>query len=396
MNVTLPAALPRAGRAPGAPKPSTAGPAGHEWRSCTLCQALRCPRQWKLQHVDGLAAAAHLTGYAGPIGDALHAGAALILQRSNAGQAPPRDELADVATRAFCEALAEDQKAGAVHDPETVAAAMDRLDQRVDWLVRLAADPRVRAVEWQGIEYPVGPWQDQHGRTYTGTIDAWGVVRRDGARRWARDGREWRDLKPSEVVIVDWKTGEDLDLGWAARALHVQLGYYALALRREGIEVDRAFLGALADLHVTGEKGKPRDEHGNSIPRWLPSRLNPAYVAAFDVVRPGADPLSQERVDRAAASKARPKDEAGNRIEKWLADEENPEWRRRVSEPRGALFHECALDLPVIATTVAAAIRGVEAGLFPATGAATGECGRCAWARHCTGQSFLRPPEEKA
>ena len=70
-------------------------------------------------------------------------------------------------------------------------------------------------------------------------------------------------------------------------------------------------------------------------------------------------------------------------IKKWI-EEVNPAYTKAISEPRGPFLHECRIVPGLAHQTIADAIRGAEAGLFPASGALTGGCIRCPFRSTCT------------
>ena len=123
----------------------------------------------------------------------MHAGAELALHAANAGEAPPTAaELLEAMLEAFEGAIMRGQDEGATWEPDAVEAAMTKLElEDVERLERFAADERLRAVRWEGIELPFA-LQTQH-RKWRGTLDAYGVGTRY-VEKFAKQGRDWTSL----------------------------------------------------------------------------------------------------------------------------------------------------------------------------------------------------------
>lgn len=340
-------------------------PADFVWRQSIVTDYLECPRRVYLQHVAQVPADYALDGYAAIAGTALHAAIAEVLNGLTLGDAPSREALAQVLEDSFTEALVEEQDRGAATDPARVAVAMDRLvTEQLDLVVALRDDPRLAAVEWRGVEEEF-EFTDPHGRRFTGTIDAWGVAR-ERVALWGSTGRDRVALDRGDQVVVDWKTGTEVPLDSAARALNVQLAVYRSVLDGPS----RTFLAALRDLE---RPKRPKDAEGNAIPRTL-EEVNPAYAAAVGIELADTKALDQCR--------KRPKDADGNAIPKRL-ERENPAWIEATSRPKGPLFHECRINDELVARSIADAIDGARLGLWPAAGAVTGACRTCPYRAHC-------------
>jgi hypothetical protein len=345
--------------------PAAVLPPDFTWRQSIVAQYLSCPRQFELEHVLGVEPDHALDGYASIAGTALHAGNVEVLRASAFGKKIPREELAGFLADAFLRALEEAQEGGARTDPDRVGPALERLQgEQLDLVMALQDDPRIRAVEWRGLEEPFELTYPD-GRRFTGTIDAWGVAR----ERVVLDP-EAPAVEVGEKVIVDWKTGTEVPLDYASRALNVQLAIY-----RGTLGGGRVFLGVLRDL---ARPKRPTDQNGDVIPKTF-EEINPAYARAV-----GLDPAHSHLALEQCRKK--PKDAAGNFIPKRI-QRENPAWHEAVSRPKGPLFHECRLDVSVIARTVADAIDGARLGLFPASGALNGECRRCPFRARCAHQT---------
>lgn len=353
-------------------------PADFTWRQSTVADYLACGRRVYLQHVLGVQPDYALDCYAALVGSGAHAGLACGLRALAAGQEPTRQQLTDACADAFDVTLTEEQERGATTDPERAQVALDRLlGEQLDLIAQLLADPRLRAIEWRGVEQAwthaePGP----QGRRFSGTIDAWGValsyVPAFGQAGRGEPGRgEPVALQPGDRVLVDWKTGsEGPPLDWVARALNLQLGVYQQALRLGGQGPVRAFLGVLRDVE---RPKRPKDPATGEVIASKLREPNPAWCAAA-----GVDPADLAAVEACAK---RPR----NVGPKWL-ERDNPAYLAACSRPRGPVFHECVVDQAVIGQTVADAIDAARLGLFPASGAINGECARCPWRSRCAHQ----------
>ena len=81
-------------------------------------------------------------------------------------------------------------------------------------------------------------------------------------------------------------------------------------------------------------------------------------------------------------SRKRFRDEQGRNIPKKI-EEPNTVYVEAQKRPRGPFLHECEVELETALTTIRAVIRAAEAGLYPANGALTGQCGRCPYRGVC-------------
>lgn len=342
-------------------------PADHAWHQSGVALLLRCPRRFWFRHVLRRKPDDYLTGYAAQLGTADHQAIELVLRRANEGEEPSRAELLDAAVAGFQEAVERSADRGETPDPEGVDRALERLEgERLDRLQVLAADPRIHAVEWRGIEEQFS-FVDGHGRRWQGTIDAWGVAH-TRCTEFGAEGRDPVDLEPGDAVCVDWKTGDPQPFGYVERALCVQLGIYGMALARKLRYRWRTFLAYTQDLD---RPKAPTDEEGRRIPKNLPKAINPAFAEAA-----GLSP------EEAAAYKGRPKG-IPKGVAKWLPEQPNPEFLAAVARPKGPLFREALVNYPLVLETVSAAITQAEAGLFPASGALTGQCRTCSYSNVC-------------
>jgi len=358
-------------------------PRDFAWRQSTVGDFLRCPRKGELKHVLQATPDHRAGGYGGLMGTADHAAIAYTLELANKGETPTRAQLHACVLESFDDAIAAAHEAGEHTDPDGVERAFEQLGGvRLDRIERLANDPRIRAIEWRGIEEPFaftnrGMTATGHGwrRRWRGTADAWGVAR-DHVRDFGKDGRDSVDLRGGDPVLVDWKTGEATPLGYAERRGNVQLAIYRLAIERTHSELRgapwRMFLGNVQDLSVPK---RPTDAEGNAIPRLLPKTLNPAWLEATG--------LSYEE---GLTSRNGPKGPDGKRLPKWAPEQINPAWELATTQPRGPLFRECRVAMPLALRTITHAIRAAEAGIFPASGALTGACGFCAFINDCPGE----------
>lgn len=351
-----------------------------EWRQSSVTRYLRCPRAWRLEHVDRLRPDHSVRGFAGPRGTAMHSAAELILRAANRGEVPGREAILAAMFASFDDALARGHSEAASYDDERVELALESIEgEDLERMVRFAADDRLRAIDWRGVEVEfrrVESGRSASGETWerhwSGTIDAWGVAQ-SYVPAFAQEGREERGLYPGDRVLVDWKSGTQTALGRTERAANVQLGLYAMILAEEDPGPWRTFVGQLRDLDPPKT---PKDSAGDSIPKRLPKSINPDFAAAKAVVDDGVDPRESRR---------KPRDpDTGKSIPKWLPEAVNPAWEAALKRPRGPLFRECRLDWAVIQETISAAVRGAEAGLFPASGALTGQCMWCEFSSHCT------------
>lgn len=348
------------------------------WRQSTVANLLRCPRRFELEHVLQVPLDHEVSGYAAFLGTADHAALAHVLRCANAGEVPARTALLEVSLAAFAEAIEEAHARGETTDPEGVERALSRLEEeRLDRVARLAEDQRVHAVHWRQIEHEE-TWVERgltpEGRVYRRhwkcTLDAAGVAKRT-IRDFGADGRDPVDIYQGEGLLVDWKTGADTPLGGAERRLNLQLGVYSGALarcERSGPRSLRAFIGQVQDAD---QPKAPTDDAGKRIPKRLPKAINPEWARAAGL-----------SLEEAAATKGRPKG-ISKGVSKWLPEQENPAFVAACSKPKGPVFRECRVHLPLVMETVDAAIRQAEAGLFPASGALTGQCGRCPYSRVC-------------
>lgn len=334
----------------------------HAWRQSEINTWLRCGRAFGLAYA-GAAPRADLDGFAALLGEAAHAAIADVLRWRIRREVMPADVVRDAVSDEFGKAVERAQREGATIDPEHVERALERVDEMAALVAALAADPRLDAVEWRGVEEPFA-LELRDGRRFHGTRDAWGVATKR-VPAFAAAGLELAELEPGDVVLVDWKTGEDVAVDHCARALNVQLGLYGAGLTGHV----RAFIGALRDLE---RPVRPRDGAGETIPSKL-ERLNPAWLAA----------TNQEAGPAAEKSRKRATDADGKNVPKWL-EEPNPAYAAACSRPRGPLFHEARIDRPLVARTIADVVDAARLGIYPASGAAHGECRRCPFRTTCT------------
>jgi len=298
-------------------------PPDFAWRQSTVGELLRCPRRFKLRHVDKVPVDHVVSGFAAPLGTADHAAIEVALRRANAGETATRGELVDAAIEGFQAAIHRAQDQGEHLDDEGVERALGLLEgERADRLERLARDPRIHAIDWRGIEHPFD-FRERAGRRWHGTIDAWGVAKHR-VERWSSSGR-------------------------------------------------RGFIGQVADLAVPKA---PTDSEGKRIPKKLPKRLNPAYRNAL--LAAGVQPLD------VAKSRKRAKDADGKVIPKWLDPVVNPAWLEARALPKGPFIREVVVDFPLVLGSVRDAVRLADEGIFPASGALTGQCARCPFSHVCT------------
>lgn len=339
----------------GAPALGFAAPEA-AWRQSALRTWLACGLSYRLLHVERAVPA---VGFAGGVGTALHAAMAAGLAAREASRdaggaptAPPLgvDDLRGVALEALDGRVQEDVARGAALDPEALQAALASLEDGLALVALALSDPRLFAIRWRGLE---APWslRDAHGRRWRGTIDGHGVAAHARGEVDLGPGA-LGPLLPGDVVVADWKTGEDHP-GALALAKDVQLWLYRSAVRTRwpGARV-RVFQGRTRDLE---RPTRPRDETGAGIPATL-RRENPAWRALVDG---GAS--------TAKASRAAPK---------WI-EEPNPAHAAAAARPRGPFLHEAELDDRAIAATIADVVDAVRAGMFPAQGAVHGACPRC-------------------
>lgn len=347
-------------------------PPDFAWHQSSVATMLQCPERFRLRYVEQVEADHRAANYAAQLGTADHAGIEHILHRVQAGEETERQPLLDAVMAGFEEAVARATERGASFDPDDLDRALERLEgERLERLLLLAADPRLRAIDWRGIEWRF-KFRERRGRLWQGTLDAWGVALED-VEDFGQLGRDPIVLRRGDGLLVDWKTGEPPAFGFVERTRNVQLGLYGMALAGRGAahaERWRTFLGITQDLD---RPKAPTDDHGKRIPKKLPKELNPAYVAAH-----GGDEAAARK------SKRRPKDSSDDPIPKWLPERLNPAWEAACSRPRGPVFREARVDYRAVLDTVRAAIRQAELGIFPASGAATGQCGRCPYSTLCT------------
>lgn len=339
-------------------------PHDHAWRKSQINRWLSCGRALGLE-LAGVEPRAELDGWASVLGTAAHAGIACGLARLRDGLAPEAAaaDLRSVCATGFQGAVDAEQAKGRVTNPETLAGALSRLTDLGALVEALVADPRLAAIEWRGIEEPFS-FVDTHGRRYAGTRDAWGVCTRFVDRFAKRDG-EWVSLFPGDVVLLDWKTGEEHDVGRVSLALGVELPIYRASLPASGRV--RSFIGLLRDLE---RYVRPRDANGVVIPAKF-ERINPEYVAALGVSEKEAE-----------TSRKRPTDREGKTIPKRI-EVDNPAYAEACTKPRGPVFHEARTDERVAGQTICDVVDAGRLGIFPASGPANGECRRCPFRATC-------------
>lgn len=343
------------------------------WSQSAVGLYLTCPRAFYLRNVERRPLDHVASGFAAPLGTGVHAGVAAVLHAATLGHAIDSVEIHRLMLAAFGAACSQAASRGEVLDDEGVEASMARLDGELfEWVMALAADRRVRAVSWTAVEEHFA-WQDRHGRRYQGTIDAAGTAR-DYVYDFASRGMgELVPLEQGDAIVVDWKSG-DVAIDHVSRALNVQLAFYSIALMRQagaGAPRPRAFLARLSDV---APPKRPKDAQGEAIPSKL-RELNPAWIVAAGLVDVPASV--------AAESNKKPRDPATKAsIPKWL-ERDNPAFVDATSKPRGPVFYACDINFGLATRTIADAIRGAEAGLYPAAGAANGACLRCDFRRVC-------------
>jgi hypothetical protein len=396
-----------------------------EWRQSAVSLYMRCARAFEFEFVKGTRRDVSVAGFAAPKGTAIHETKKDCLTAIARGQVPARSEVWDLLLEHFEASVTENQEErGETYDPDKIGEAMSDLEtEQLDRVMRFLSDPRVLAVEWQPgwLERTIR-WGDAHGRRYKLTVDAVGIAR-DFVPRFAKEGRDWVDLYPGDLIVVDWKTGL-VELGFVPRALNVQLAFYGQVVAKQFGRPVRTFLGALQDM---ARPKRPRDENGDVIKSRL-MRINPAYMEATGLDKAAAE-ASKRRVSteaggpkvlkaitaayleatgltaaEAAESKKRPRGvkkwgEQPNpdyvepvAIPKWL-DVVNPAYVEACSKPKGAFFHECRVDADLALETMRTVIRAAEAGVFPATGAVTGHCRLCPFRGVCVGENGWEPGE---
>lgn len=326
-----------------------------EWRQSTVKTYWKCPRAFRFEHVDHIPVDHVSSGFARPRGTACHEVAATVL-RGVAKGLPSWDE-DEVFLRlgeAFSIAVSEAAEKGEHANPEKVDEALEEL--RVKWapiMHRFAELRALRSIRWHIVEDPFRlPWS----RPVKGTVDGFGEV----LEEVVLDPRS-RPLIPGEWVLVDWKTGEERTTGPASRA-HLQSALYRAAMlhARGGRPLRvRCFVGKLGDLAT------PR------LPAKEIEVLNPAFAQALG--------LEGEAAEK---SRKRPKDEDGNPIPKRIK-QPNPAHAEALASTKGTFWHEVEPDQALALELLRGAIRGAEAGVFPATGPLTGACRWCPYYRHC-------------
>ena len=357
----------------------------HKWRQSGVASLLRCPRRFKLQYVDRMPIDSRQSGFARMLGTADHASLDLICGEANRGEVATREQITEAGLIAFEQAVLEVQKSGEFTDDDGLDRAVEQLEGvRADRLEKIASDPRTHAIEWVDRELRfefVNRGEDEGGRIWrrqwTGTIDAIGVAKRT-VFEFGELGREVVPLYEGQPIVMDWKTGESKDLlARVPMALSVQLGFYGMALARIGHPITqqpdnppRFFIAHIQD--VDSPKA-PTDDEGRRIPKRLPKAINPAF----------ADAAAGGDLEAAKASKRKPRDASGASIPKWLPEQDNPAFLAALAKPAGPVFREARIAWPVVHDTITAAIRQAEAGLFPASGALTGQCRWCPYSSRC-------------
>lgn len=344
---------------------------GFRWSQSAINDYLTCPRLFMLKHVERRRPDMVSSGFAGPKGNAAHAGLALVLDAANRGLAVESAALASVMLAAFAEALQRATAKGEAFDDDAAEQAIASVTEELLPLVlKIAGDPRIQAVRWERVEARFD-WTDAHGRIYQGTLDAAGVAKRR-VEAFGAAGRESVSLGEGETIVVDWKTGDiDDAVDHVARALNVQLAFYSVGILKTGGELPaRAFLARLGDV---APPKRPKDDQGDGIKSTL-REPNPAFCAALGI-EAGSVAFEQ--------SKKKPKDAQGAAITKWI-ERPNPAYVEATSKPRGPIFYQCELNYPLAIRTINDVIRGAELGVFPASGAAQGNCMRCPMRQTCT------------
>ncbi len=349
---------------------------------------LRCGRKFQLRYVEKRKADHYQTGYAAQIGTAVHAAVAEGLVGIRSGNELSRNQLEAVMLEAFEESVYRAHSEGATTDPERIAPAIDRMvGPEMDRVMALMADPRIRSVNWFCIEQNFS-WEDGHGRTYRGTLDAGGVCEREFVLGCGTA------VLPGDILICDWKTGDAAAIDYPSRRGNVQLAFYELAVFQAGMFKRHnasarvhLILGKLVDYDHP--KRPPRDDQGNVIPSKL-KMLNPEYIAAYGQMKgwnrtkslEQATAAMPERLQEIETSRRQLRRGNGERIPKRI-ELENPAYLEACSKPKGPVLHRCEVDRPLTRRTIAHAIRGAEQGLFPASGALNGTCTWCEYKQEC-------------
>lgn len=337
----------------------------------------RCPRRYWFERVRRATPDHALTGFAGPLGVAGHAGIALALGRVEAS----RDDLLEGMLGAFDAELARGQAAGRSYDPETVERALERLEgEYLDLVLRLRADERVRKIEWPELESRF-EWLDRRGRRFTARINAVGRVL-EPIPAFGQRGQETVDLLPGSWIVVDWRFGQRQDVSPTALGLNLQLAVWLRGLEWRGTARPfRAFVGAVRDLVP---RRVIRDQAGALVPRMVEA-LNPDYVRALAdgrVIGPAVLAEAEHSRRRFVVD--------GQPIKKRIR-QANPDWTARSNEPRGPLFHEAAIVWPVMRPAIERTLEEVEAAArsgrgeeaYPARGPETQACVSCPFRDQC-------------
>jgi len=348
-----------------------------EWRQSTVATYLRCPRRFELQFVRGLEPDDSRSGFAMAKGTASHKGIQHALEMQNRGHVPSEHDIAVATVWAWEDAVGEaDKDSGGDVYERIKDETMDVLDVHVPRIHRVATDPRMRHIRWEGLEleFRMVERGKSYERIYRGTIDAVGRATTRIPEFSSNGQGELLDLEAGELIVVDWKTGARTALGRAPRALNTQLAFYRQALISMGWRGARGARLIIGNFQDTDRRIIVRDEDGVNIPRYMKG-LNPAWLEALGFID-GED---------AKASKKRAKDAEGKNIPKKLDKLKipNPAYLLATQRPRGHLFHECGQREAEALRTISAAIKGAEAGLFPAAGAANGSCEFCPYVRPC-------------
>lgn len=336
----------------------------------------RCPRRFWFERVQRAVPDHALTGFAGPLGVAGHAGIGLALKSPGTSDEALRERM----LAAFDEELRRGQAGGRSYDPDTVGGALDRLEtEYLDLVLRLRADERVRKVAWSEVEQRF-EWLDRSGRRFTARINAVGRVL-EPLPAFGRRGWDPITLLPGTWIVVDWRFGKRHDLSPTGLALNLQLAVWLRGLEWRAATPFRAFVGAVRDLVPPRVV---RDPGGALVKRTL-EELNPDYVRALADGRP----VDARLVAEAERSRRRFVVD-GQPLHKRVR-RPNPRWVERAKEPRGPLFHEAEIAWPVVCPAIERTVEEIEvAGAaggreeqYPARGPETQACFACPFRGQC-------------
>lgn len=250
-----------------------------------------CPRRFLFQEVERARPDSVPRPFAGPLEVAGQAGVGMVLMNPWATRAAVRRHM----RAGFESALRLAEATGPVHDPDRLDDALATLEgERLELVLELARDERVRRIEWTGFEARF-EWHDAQGRRFAGDVGQIGLVKEPIAGFGRRQG-EPTDLAPGTRVVVDWRFGSDVDLSPVGLALHLPLGFDLLGLNRcHAGPVYRGFVGALRpeargpDFH---EAQVAWDVLGPTIARTV-EEIEAAAASGSPDAYPARGPLSR-------------------------------------------------------------------------------------------------------